>query len=1097
MAKSDDRKAKPPDSIPAVTSSGFFALRTPLLPFEEFQRWSEGLVAPAAARDGNLEQALERDRAQLREKLRRIIARPEVREALFVASPSLDESLDVWLREPASERGLKVERTLVRYFTRMSARPTPFGLFAGCSVGIVNGQTRLALEGRAGYQRHTRLDMDYLTALTQTLSQDPALRDSLLFRPNSSLYQAAGRLRYVESRLDGKSRSYHLAAVEPTDYLLSTLSRAANGARLSDLAKALCDADPEVTADEAKEFITTLVDNQLLVSDFGLAVTGPEPVHRLIAQMREAPAIAAAAERLGEAQEAVAQLDGAGLGSSPERYRAVAQQLEALPAKVELPRLFQVDLHKPAPNATLGREVLQEVISAVGLLHRIGPKRPGGALERFRDAFRQRYETREVPLVEALDEESGIGFDSSSAPSAEGSPLLEGLIFPGAAAEEGGTWTGREAFLLSKLTDALKAGASEIALEAADLDVLENKEPAPLPDAFMVIAKVIGFPDANAGRDFRVLVSGADGPSGAKLLGRFCHGDPQLTRFVEQHLRAEESLRSDAIYAEIVHFPEGRIGNVLLRPVLREHEIPYLGLSGAPREKQIPVNDLFVSVIGPRIVLRSARLGKEIIPRMTNAHNYGLRSLGMYRFLCALQTEGIAVGLGFNWGALDSAPFLPRVVCGRKVLSKARWRLSRDNIKAFSDAKHNEQFAAVQRIREKLGLPRLVSVADGDNTLLVDLDNVLSVETFAALVKGRPAARLEEFLPAPADLCVQGPEGHYVHELVIPFVRKEATARPQLRLRSAAPGSIARSLQPGSPWLYAKLYAGTSGIDQILRLLAPVVRSAIGSGAADQWFFIRYGDPDWHLRLRLHGAPERLRGEVLAALQSAVAALIGTGQVWRFQLDTYEQEVERYGGPNGIALAEKIFHADSDAALGIVELLSGDEGADARWRLSMRGMDMMLEDLGLDIEPKLKVVKDAREAFGKEFRANGQFQYQLGDKYRKERASIEALLDPSRDDESPLAPGLALLRERSKRLKVLASELRACEKAGQLTTPLPELAQSFLHMHANRILRSAARAQELVMYDFLARTYESRLARSRKAGEHAKTPSPKTRAPDA
>jgi thiopeptide-type bacteriocin biosynthesis protein len=337
-----------------------------------------------------------------------------------------------------------------------------------------------------------------------------------------------------------------------------------------------------------------------------------------------------------------------------------------------------------------------------------------------------------------------------------------------------------------------------------------------------------------------------------------------------------------------------------------------------------------------------------------------------------------------------------------------------------------------------------------------------------------------------------------VHELVIPFVRKEATARPQLRSRPSAHGSIARSLQPGSPWLYAKLYTGTSGIDQILRsLVAPVVRSAISSGAADQWFFIRYGDPDWHLRLRLHGAPERLRGEVLASLQSAVAALSGTGQVWRFQLDTYEQEVERYGGPNGIALAEKVFHADSDAALGIVELLSGDEGADARWRLSMRGMDMILEDLGLDIERKLKVVKDAREAFGKEFRANGQFQYQLGDKYRKERASIEALLDPTRDDESTLAPGLALLRERSKRLKALASELQACEKAGQLTTPLPELAQSFLHMHANRILRSAARAQELVMYDFLARTYESRLARSRKTGEHAKTSSPKPRAPDA
>ena len=1083
MAKSDDRKTKPRGSIPAITPSGFFALRTPLLPFQEFVRWSEGLVAPEASRAGNPDLALEQDRAQLRDKLRQIIARPEVREALFVASPSLDESLELWIRDPQGERGQKVERTLVRYFTRMSTRPTPFGLFAGCSVGVVGDRTRLSIDARANYQRHTRLDMDYLTALTATLSQDRALRDALLFRPNSSLYRAAGRLRYVESRLDGKSRSYHLAAVEPTDYLFATLARASNGALLSDLARGLCEADPEVSQEEAAEYLAALVDNQVLVSDFGLAVTGPEPVHRLITQIREVPPIAGVAQSLDQAQRAIAQLDGQGLGSSPEVYRGIARTLEALPAKVELPRLFQVDLHKPSPTATLGTDILEQIIDAVGLLHRIAPKRPaGGALDRFRDAFRQRYETREVPLVEVLDEESGIGFDSSSSPGAEGSPLLEGLVFPPTGAEESGSWTPRDAFLLAKLTTALRLGIREISLQGSDLDALESRDPPPLPDAFMVIARVIGAPNGAATADsLRVLVSGADGPSGAKLLGRFCHGDPQLTRFVEQHLRAEEAFRPDAIFAEIVHFPEGRIGNVLLRPVLREHEITYLGLSGAPREKQIPVADLLVSVVGSRIVLRSASRGKEVIPRMTNAHNYSWRSLGMYRFLCALQIDGVASGLGFSWGALDSAPFLPRIVSGRKILSKARWRITREDIEAMAEARGNEAYLIVQRIRENLGLPRLVSVADGDNTLLVDLDNVLSIETFVQLLKGRPWARLEEVLPAPSDLCADGPEGSFAHELVIPFVRKEATAQPKIRSRSTPPAGIARSLQPGSPWLYAKLYTGTSGVDQILRsVVAPVIRSAVASGAADRWFFIRYGDPDWHLRLRLHGPPVRLLSEVLVALQAEVGPLVSTGQVWRFQLDTYEQELERYGGAEGMVVAEKIFHADSEAALGIIELLSGDEGADARWRLAMRGMDALLEDLGLDLERKLQIIKAAREAFAKEFRADGRFEYQLGDKYRKQRASLETLLDPRRDEESPLAPGLALIRERSARIKPLAAELRALTETGGLLVTAAELAQSFLHMHANRMLRSAARAQELVMYDFLARTYESLLARARK-----------------
>ena len=37
-------------------------------------------------------------------------------------------------------------------------------------------------------------------------------------------------------------------------------------------------------------------------------------------------------------------------------------------------------------------------------------------------------------------------------------------------------------------------------------------------------------------------------------------------------------------------------------------------------------------------------------------------------------------------------------------------------------------------------------------------------------------------------------------------------------------------------------------------------------------------------------------------------------------------------------------------------------------------------------------------------------------------------------------------------------------------------------MHANRLLRSAHRRQELVLYDFLARLYESRAIRTQRPG---------------
>jgi thiopeptide-type bacteriocin biosynthesis protein len=72
---------------------------------------------------------------------------------------------------------------------------------------------------------------------------------------------------------------------------------------------------------------------------------------------------------------------------------------------------------------------------------------------------------------------------------------------------------------------------------------------------------------------------------------------------------------------------------------------------------------------------------------------------------------------------------------------------------------------------------------------------------------------------------------------------------------------------------------------------------------------------------------------------------------------------------------------------------------------------------------------------------------------------------------------MRILRERSAALAPIVDQLHAAEAAGQLTTTVPGLVESYLHMHLNRILRSEQRAQELVIYDFLLRAHRSARAR--------------------
>jgi thiopeptide-type bacteriocin biosynthesis protein len=1081
---------------PPYLAADFFVLRTPLLSYDEWLAFGAGLEAPAAD-EADLASSWARDVARLRERLRSIVSRPEVTEALFVASPSLEESLSHWLTAPDEERGQKIERSLLRYFARMTGRPTPFGLFAGCSVGDTGEDTRLDLAPRARAERHTRLDCDYLALLCADLSSDPAVRSALTVRPNSSLYRAAGSIRYAEARLIDKVRSHHLVLAEPDPFLELVLARAASAARPAELAAALVAADPEITPEEAGEFVNELISRQLLVPELEPAVTGDEPIHDLVRQLEVASPRAAA--RLASARSAIEQIDRGGVGTPPERYRAIARELEDLGTKVELARLFQVDLMKPS-DLVLGRPVIDAIASGVELLHRITPHRPSAALARFTAEFQERYEGRSMPLPEVLDEESGIGFDASSGPSSEAAPLLEGLQFPSGAAV-GEPFGEREAFLLRRVAEVSRAGGMELVLSEQDLQALEAKDRSPLPRSFAAMASLLG-PLGSAPP--RLHLALAVGPSGANLLGRFCHGDPALTERVRRYLRAEEQEDEEAIFAEVVHLPQGRIGNVLLRPLLRGHEIPFLGRSGAPAARTIPISDLWISVEGSRVVLRSKSLGQRVVPRLTTAHAFSNPgNLGVYRFLCALQYAGTQPA-NFALGPLASLPFLPRIVHGSLVLSPARWNLDRSALEGLTAPKGRaagpERFAGAQRLRRTLGMPRHVAVADGDNLLPLDFDNALSVETVAQLLKERDRWVLIEG-PADAELCVRGPEGRYTHELILPFVRRssapasERQARPPgaSPIACGAAAAVRRSFRPGSEWLYAKLYAGSATLDMLLRgLVQPLIEESVGGGAVQRWFFIRYNDPHWHLRLRLFGDPARLCSEVLPRLERLAAPFESDGRLWKVQLDTYEREIERYGGPAAIELAEQLFEADSEAVLGIVSLLSAEGGSDARWRLALVGCERMLNDLGLAPEVGQETIKRGRAAFGAEFKADAQLERALGEKYRKERPLLEALLSAAALSEHPLAPGLELFDRRSERLAPIGAALRGLEREGRLSSTVAEIAHSYLHMHANRLLRSAARAQELVIHDLLARLYESRAARSRatRAGRLARAEEP-------
>jgi hypothetical protein len=243
------------------------------------------------------------------------------------------------------------------------------------------------------------------------------------------------------------------------------------------------------------------------------------------------------------------------------------------------------------------------------------------------------------------------------------------------------------------------------------------------------------------------------------------------------------------------------------------------------------------------------------------------------------------------------------------VLSLARWRLSAQEVETLGKQEGIQRFAAVQKLRKDRKLPRWVVFQEDDNYLPVDLTNALSVDAFVHVLKRGSQAVLVEMYPSPEQMCAGSGEGTFHHELNVPFVRK-VTASPSTKAPAAKPLRMhdlemsgdreVRILPPGREWLYAKLYGGTGALDGMLtKAVHPLVEKLTDLGRIFRWFFIRYSDPHDHLRIRFNGAPERLAQEVSPLVFDTFNPLVSSGELWKIEFDTYQREIERYGGFDG------------------------------------------------------------------------------------------------------------------------------------------------------------------------------------------------------
>lgn len=269
----------------------------------------------------------------------------------------------------------------------------------------------------------------------------------------------------------------------------------------------------------------------------------------------------------------------------------------------------------------------------------------------------------------------------------------------------------------------------------------------------------------------------------------------------------------------------------------------------------------------------------------------------------------------------------------------------------------------------------------------------------------------------------------------------------------------------GSEWLYYKLYTGAKSADIILsEKLAPVIAELEANDTIEEWFFIRYNDPDNHLRIRFKCDTPEKTGLVISVLYPILEELLENDVVWKVQTDTYNRELERYGEATMLE-SETMFCADSRMILDYISLKSYFEHEETQLHFSFLAIDQFLTAFELDSAAKLQLMDGLQQAFKNEFGADKNLRKQFDKHYRSLQHDIELFLSGKAKNDFEAI--YLLIEEKQEKIVALAASIKQ-----KLSIDLFDFLASHIHMMVNRQYTSKQRYYECLIYDHLHRFYK-------------------------
>ncbi|WP_316783861.1 thiopeptide-type bacteriocin biosynthesis protein [Pedobacter frigiditerrae] len=643
-------------------------------------------------------------------------------------------------------------------------------------------------------------------------------------------------------------------------------------------------------------------------------------------------------------------------------------------------------------------------------------------LTKFKDSFNKRFENQEVSLAVVMDPEIGIGYGNLAHINNSNTLIADIKAARNLTGHENLAYGKVQQFLLKKLIANKKIDLAEFESE--------SKETAILPNTFSLIFHLYkGKP----------VLAHTGGCTANSLLGRFTLCNEDIENYGREIANLEINANANVLFFDIAYQAEKKVDNVNRRKQLYPYELPILTWSES--DNPLDLNDLLVTIEQQEVVLKSKKLGKRLIPRIASAYNYTRSDLAVYRFLCDIQSQGILTNLSFK--LRDFFPGLEhyqRVSFNEIIISPAMWLIPSDITTDISAIKN---WLIMKQITS------IFTVGHADQSLAFNPRSEEDLEALLSYCKQQKAEiYITEALIDESDFIGDQQGNAYHPQYIVNYHHKERIYEPTPVQLS----QVSEVYLPGSEWLYFEIYCHPNKSNYLL--LGLFIKS--NKTLLKKWFFIRYTDPEPHIRLRLHLKNINTGFKLLSAMQKLVQPELKEGFIIDFKIKTYNKETQRYGIER-MTLVEQFFNVDSKCILYLIKYARADE------QLIASSINILLPFIAYsfnDIGEQILFVKNLAKSFAIEMDLNSESFKKINTVFNQFKGDLK---------KSYIHLPVGLLKQQEKLFKKIISN---CENDRAKENMLADL----IHMHINRLFIIDQRIYETLIYHYLMRILQTKQA---------------------